>query len=460
MNKLSMRDMIGYGPAALGDAVVYSLVSTFLLFFLTTVADIRPAAAGAIVAIGSISAAFFNGIMGYISDNVRTRWGRRVPFMVVFGITIFFAATLLFTAIGAPMLIKIVYYVFMVILFYMSYTGFFVPWFAMGAEFTQDYQERTKLRSYSAVFEMTGSLLAMVVPSSMVGTLQAHGFSPSMAWMITAASLGLLSSACVLVTVLTARKYDKPQTTRIIEAPSISVKNMLLQYWDVLKLGPIKPLLFSSLFFLIAYSILISDIIYFLTFNLTKSADEISALLFLRCAAGIVIIPLINWLCRITDKRMCLMMVQFLCAIIISIFGLTGIADGTVLYIYVIFMGVSTVVYWQVMPAIIYDVCEYDQLETGQLRQGTIVSVQGLVEFISTGVGTQILGIILQLAGFNGQSPAQSETAQIWIQHCVTFVPAFFLILSCIALWKYPITRSVYQGIIRKLEEKQNKSGS
>ena len=459
MNGLSKRDMIGYGPAALGDAVVYSLVSTFLLFFLTTVADIRPAAAGFIVAAGSISAGFFNGIMGYISDNVKTRWGRRVPFMVLFGVLIFFVTLLLFTAIHAPTLIKLVYYMFMVIMFYVSYTGFFVPWFAMGAEFTQDYHERTVLRSYSAFFEMTGSLLAMVVPTSMVGALQAHGFTDAHAWTITAGTLGLLATVCVLVTTVTARKYDPPRTEKIFESPSISIKDMLIQYWHVLKLGPIKPLLFASVFFLIAYTILISDLIYFLTFDLDKSSGEISIILFLRCLAGLVIIPFISWLSKVTDKRMCLILMQAACAFVIVIFGLVGIADGVSLYIYVVFMGVSTVVYWQVMPAIIYDVCEYDQLHSGQLRQGTIVSIQGLVEFVASGAGAQILGIILQLAGFDGEAASQTQQAQVWIEHCVTYVPAVFLILSCIALWKYPITRSVYQGIVRKLQEQQEKSG-
>lgn len=454
MDRLSFKDMLGYGPAALGDAAVYSLVCTFLLFFLTTVADIQPAAAGLIIAIGSVVAAFLNGIMGYVSDNVRTRWGRRVPFMVVFGIMLFFATLLLFTAIPAASLIKGIYYMLMVILFYVSYTGFFVPYLAMGAEFTQDYHERTKLRSYAAFFNMIGSLLAMVVPTAMVGMLTDHGLSSARAWMVTAGSIGLLASVCVLVTAGTARKFDRAGTDRVFEAPHVSVKDMFVQYWNVLQLGPIRPLLFSSLFFLIAYSILISDIIYFLTFNAGKSPDQISMILLLRCIAGIVIIPFISWMCRVTDKRSCLIILQALCALIISAFGLIGIDGDARLCLYILFMGVSTVVYWQVMPAIIYDVCEYDQLETGRRRQGTIVSIQGLVEFISMGIGTQLLGIILQLAGFHGEAAVQTAHAQVWIGHCITFVPALFLILSCIALWRYPITKKVYEQIVRKLEQK------
>ena len=116
-------------------------------------------------------------------------------------------------------------------------------------------------------------------------------------------------------------------------------------------------------------------------------------------------------------------------------------------------MGAATVIYWQIMPAIIYDVCEYDQLMTGQKRQGTIVSIQGFVESISAGLGTQILGIILQLAGFDGNVQTQPDLALTWIERCLTYIPAAFLLLSSAALLKYPITKKVYEEIRRKLDE-------
>ncbi|MDY4959868.1 MAG: MFS transporter, partial [Lentihominibacter sp.] len=126
------------------------------------------------------------------------------------------------------------------------------------------------------------------------------------------------------------------------------------------------------------------------------------------------------------------------------------------LYLFIVLIGTATVTYWQVMPAMIYDVCEYDQLETGMQRQGTIVSIQGLVEAISSGIGAQILGLILQFAGFNSDAAAQSAHTMEWIENCTTFIPAIFLFLSCVALWKYPITKKVYEDICRKLEDSKS----
>ena len=106
------------------------------------------------------------------------------------------------------------------------------------------------------------------------------------------------------------------------------------------------------------------------------------------------------------------------------------------------------------------DVCEYDELETGKKRQGAIVSLQGLVEALSAGIGTQLLGIILQLGGFDGDAQVQTKQALRWVENSVTIIPAIFLILAFIALYKYPITKKRFEEIQKKLEEKKRETGS
>ena len=59
---------MGYSSAAIGDAVAYTFINTYLMFFLTTVAGIRPAMAGTLTIIGAVWNALINPVMGYISD--------------------------------------------------------------------------------------------------------------------------------------------------------------------------------------------------------------------------------------------------------------------------------------------------------------------------------------------------------------------------------------------------------
>ena len=125
------------------------------------------------------------------------------------------------------------------------------------------------------------------------------------------------------------------------------------------------------------------------------------------------------------------------------------------LLIFVVIVSVAPNIYWQIMPALVYDVCEYDELETGKQRQGAIVSLLSLVEAFSAGLGSQLLGIILQFAGFDGEAAVQSETAMLWVENSMTLIPALFVVLSLIALKKYPITKERFAEIQAELARRK-----
>ena len=130
----------------------------------------------------------------------------------------------------------------------------------------------------------------------------------------------------------------------------------------------------------------------------------VSVWMLIRCVLCMVTIPIIAWLCRKTDKRKAMLIIFAFSALGLITLRFIGITDTVVLVIYIFVSSVATASYWQIMPAVFYDVCEYDEFETGNRREGAILAVQGLVEAAAYGVGSQVLGIILQLAGFDGSA--------------------------------------------------------
>ena len=106
------------------------------------------------------------------------------------------------------------------------------------------------------------------------------------------------------------------------------------------------------------------------------------------------------------------------------------------------------------MPAIVYELCVYDEYTTGKKREGSIVSVQGLVESIAQGIGAQILGIILQLTGFDGNAPIQNDLTNSWIINCTTWVPVIFILIAAFSLYKYPISRKTFNEMSEKINKK------
>lgn len=159
--KLSFKTKLSYGIGGICDNAMYTLSGTYLLLFLTTVAGISPAIAGTITAIGSIWEAICGPIVGFKSDGTRTRFGRRNPFLIMASFPVAIMTSLLFTTFEASMAVKTVYYTVMIIFFWTSFSSEFIPYMAWGSDLTEDYHERTVLRSYAYVFNQVGMCIGM-----------------------------------------------------------------------------------------------------------------------------------------------------------------------------------------------------------------------------------------------------------------------------------------------------------
>ncbi|MGN0711045.1 MAG: MFS transporter [Anaerovoracaceae bacterium] len=458
MGKTTFSEKIGYGCASLGDAIAYTFIGVFLMFFLTTIAGISPSIAGTIAAVGAVWNAVFNPIMGYCADKVRSKFGKRRSVMFIFSIPLALAMFLLFTNIDLPMSIKPVYYGMLVMLYWTSYTGFFVPYLALGAEYTSSYDDRTVLRLFSSFFNMLGNMLSMVMPTIIVAFFQkSFGITAAAAWSRTGLLLGVISTGSILITVAASKHKDLPcekHQGQFEEGKEKSIKatvsDIFKEYLSVAKLEPMKYLIVASLFSLIGYTMIMSDMVYVFTYNKGLSAGQISVYLFIRTLLGTAFIPIVGKIVLAIDKRETLIGVYVFGAIgmaFVKWFDMTGIAD---ILIYVFFATVCTTIYWQIMPGIFYDVCEYDRIMNGRSRSAVIVSFQGLVEALAVGIGGQILGLILEVAGFDGEAAIQSETAKLWIENSGTVIPVIFLLIAAAALYKYPINKKVYNELLER----------
>lgn len=463
--KTTFTEKLGYGSASLGDAVAYAFINTFLMFFLTTIAEIPPAIAGTITAVGAIWNAFFNPLMGYFSDKVRTRWGRRRPVIFAFSIPLGIALFLLFTSVDLPLSIKPFYYGFMLMLFWTSYTGFFVPYLALGTVYTSDYDDRTILRLFASFFNMIGTMLSMVMPSALVDMLQGNGFSAEGAWSFTGGFLGLATMLSIMFTVLVSKNKDLPcepvkkasedvgnaglvENREHKKGVFETIKDIFKEYFDLFHMKPLKYLVFASLFSLLAYAMLMSCMMYYLTYNKGLSSYAISGCMLMRTLLSIVFIPIVGKLILKFDKRETLIgfySLGFVGMIFIRFVDVPGFLG---LGMYMVFITICTVIYWQIMPSVFYDVCEYDRIVNGKEREGTILSFQGLVEALASGIGVQLLGIILQSAGFVGDAAVQSEKAMTWIYNSTTVIPVILLACAALALYKYPINKKVYEELL------------
>ena len=108
--KLTKKEKLGYASASAGDSISYTLIGSFLMFFLTTVAGVDPVTAGMLTGIGAIWNAIFNPLMGYLADSFNSRFGRRRPLILAGSVPLAVVTFLLFTRVDLPVSVKPFYY--------------------------------------------------------------------------------------------------------------------------------------------------------------------------------------------------------------------------------------------------------------------------------------------------------------------------------------------------------------
>ena len=167
--KLNFSTKLAYGSGDMGPAITANILVFFLLYFFTNVAGLDAGLAGSILAIGKIGDAINDPIAGVLSDRTRTRWGRRIPWMlfgaIPFGI-FFFLQWIVPSFSADPDVNKwclFAYYVVIATLFNLAYTVVNLPYTALTPELTQDYNERTSLNSFRFAFSIGGSILSLIL---------------------------------------------------------------------------------------------------------------------------------------------------------------------------------------------------------------------------------------------------------------------------------------------------------
>ncbi|MEC4894806.1 MAG: MFS transporter [Oscillatoria sp. PMC 1051.18] len=167
--KLNFITKLAFGAGDMGAAITANVLVFFLLPFFTNVAGLPAGLAGSILTIGKISDAINDPIIGVMSDRTRSRWGRRLPWMlfgaIPFGILFFLQWVVpRFSnndAVNDWWLFG--YYILIAVLFNLAYTAVNLPYTALTPELTQDYNERTSLNSFRFAFSIGASILSLVL---------------------------------------------------------------------------------------------------------------------------------------------------------------------------------------------------------------------------------------------------------------------------------------------------------
>jgi GPH family glycoside/pentoside/hexuronide:cation symporter len=462
--KLSFGTKLAYGAGDLGPAITANIGVFFALFFFTNVAGLSAGLAGSILLIGKIWDAINDPMVGVLSDRTKSRWGRRLPWMLYGAIPfgIFFFLQWIVPQFSADRSANnwtlFWYYVIIAVLFNIFYTVVNLPYTALTPELTQDYNERTSLNSFRFAFSIGGSIVSLILAQVIFAQLK---IPATQQYMVLAGVCTVLSILPLFWCVFGVRDRVlafEAQRVETEQSESIPIPQQLrIAFSNRPFLFVVGIYLFSWLGVQVTASILPYFVVNWMglpeaDFPLVAIAVQGTALLMLFVWSGV-------------SRRIGKKAVYYMGMIvwIIAQAGLFFLQPGQVGFMYFLAVlagvGVSTayLVPWSMIP----DVIELDELTTGQRREGIFYGFMVLLQKFGLALGLFLVGQALDLAGFiatvPGQpTPTQPASAQLAIRIAIGPLPTVALICGLILAYFYPITREVHAEILLKLQERRS----
>jgi GPH family glycoside/pentoside/hexuronide:cation symporter len=449
---LSLWTKLAYGAGDMGAGMTANLIAFSFLIFLTEVAGINPLAAGTVLLIGKIWDAVNDPLVGVLSDRTQTRWGRRYPWILLsavpFGLTFF----LMWLVPGGSSGFRFWYYVITSILFQIFFTTANLPYTTLTAELTQDYDERTDLTSFRLGFSLLGAISALAL--GLVVTSQIE--DETLQYAVLGGTCALVSVIPLLVCVFgTYGHAQKAQTIATQASPGLSDAEM--PFFEQLRIAfhnrAFLYVVGIYLFAWLALQITASIIPFYVTFWMGLDSYFLPALL----VQGTAIVMM--WPCNLLSRRLGKQGIFFVGIgiwLVVQL-GLFFLQPGQVGLLYALCVvasfGVATayVVPWAMLP----DVIELDELQTGKRREGVFYAFMTLLQKMGLAGGLFLVGAALEWSGFLAEQTTQPKSALLAIRAFMGPVPLLLLCCALVLCYFYPITRAVHGEILLKLTEQR-----
>ena len=396
-------------------------------------------------------------MIGIWSDRTKNKHGRRRPFIrwgsLLFGLSI----ALLFINVDLPQNIKTVYYIVINMIYWLAMTSCVIPHTALGSELTNDFNDRTKLRSVAVIFLNTGTLIATSVPLLIVSYFSNVFGSDAKGWAATGMIFGVLVilayNICYIATNgLEARNCNLDNAGK--EAGNGWAGEFLRNALSAFKNGDLRRLLGITFFFNIAVTLGSGLLVYVMTYVYGYTEAKTSLFYLVSGVAVIVAVVPVGYMARKLGKKAIMAGGLLLWAVGFLVVGLLPKND-VLMFVFYPITYFGNAAYWTMIYAMSYDTSIAEQLKTGKRPDGLYTSLIGLFMKFGNALGTLILGIGLELVGFSSAVAVQSESVLAGIRYLFAFGPVIVLVIAAIPAVKYSMTRKKYELYCKALENKE-----
>jgi GPH family glycoside/pentoside/hexuronide:cation symporter len=420
-NKLSFGRIALYSMASAGLNILAITIDTWLLYFYAPPPDSgRPqylplALIGVLLTIASIWDAVIDPFIGHWSDTLRSRWGRRRPFLALAAPFVLVGAVLLWTPPGKTVLLTAIYFMFINLIYRSAYSLVGIPYDGTLPEMAPDSKVRVGLSYWKNVFGIVGVL---------VGSLVAAPLFQSIGAVYMGVVIGVVGVVTIYMTLIGLRETDRPlgEPMRAIDGLKATFQNR--QFMVVF---------ISTLFVHVCYQMLLINFPYFVTLVLGKSEGDVGifqgVLILIMAITG----PVWMLLNKRRNQRWLLNFAMIGLAVVVALGFLVG---GTTIlpltvqaFLLVILIGSMLGGYLIVIYAMMGNVVDYDEILTGRRREAIYYGTFSFAIGLGSSFGALVLPMLYKTFGYTHDNPLGVRLAFL--------VMALFVVIGYFIFQKY-----------------------
>lgn len=441
MHSITKREKITYTGSLLGQNMIYSLMTMYVMFFFTDLLRIPSQSVTIIMVAASLWDAINDILMGMIADRTRTRIGKFRPYLLAGPVFIGIVTVLCFVSFGGSPAGTVAVAAVCYVLWGMTYTVYDIPIWAISSVSSRSADEKNSMVTLGRIGGTLGTVIVSVGSVSLLNAFGGERGAP--AYTAMAAVIAGSGALLMLLSGFVLRERIEPPANGVPFRKNIHT---------ILDNVPLKALMVTLLIMNMVNSIRQVAQMYFAVYVWGDSGyvTYIGLSLVLGMITGMAVSPA---LIRRYDKKL-LYLIACIAGAVTSLlpyaFGVEPVVSLVILGFNFAFSGVTSIT----STSMLMDSIDYAEYKLGFRGEGVVFSMNTFLTKLSATISKGILGVSMTLMGYQ-DNMEPNDTVMAGFSFIVLAVPAICFVLSMLPLAFYKLTPDKLTAIRNELETRR-----
>lgn len=411
--------------------------------------------------------ALFDLIMGYVSDNTKSKWGRRRQYVLAGAIILGISFALMWQLYAENgVTYNFWYFLVISLVFYSGLTIFSIPYVAMGYEMSDDFHERTNIMATS---QLIGQLAWVVAPWFWVIMGDQTLFPSSDVAVRTLAVY--VAIACAILAAIPAFFIPSKSTLNEDYSP-IDFKGILGSFGEIkeglkasIEIKPFRKICIATFLIFNAFQTTAAFSYFIIKYYLFKGNEDGFGLwptLFGSVGAiitTVAVIPIVARMSKTMGKKKAFLVSQGISVIGYILLYVLFVPGKPYLFLFALpFFSFGIGSLFTLMMSMTSDVIDIDELNTGKRREGSLGAIYWWMVKFGTAVAGLLSGLILSLVAFQSNAATQTDETMFWLRIFFVGVPIIGTLSAIWVMRNYDIDEAKAREVRALLDKRKGKT--